>query len=69
MSLIKVIKCGEVYSDSYKRSFMWEDEEYYNGKVKAITPDGEAEEGAQRCGPVLVLAVLVLAGILVGLCR
>ena len=35
MSLIKCNKCGEVYSDSYKKCpFCVEDEEYYNGKVK-----------------------------------
>lgn len=68
MSLIKCNKCGEVYSDSYKKCpFCVEDEEYYNGKVKKRGHrQMEKRKKAPRVvGPVLVLAVLVLAGILV----
>lgn len=66
MSLIKCNKCGEVYSDSYKKCpFCVEDEEYYNGKVKKR---GHRQMEKRKKAPSVVgpvLAVLVLAGILV----
>lgn len=68
MSLIKCNKCGEVYSDSYKKCpFCVEDEEYYNGKVKkrGHRQMEKRKKAPSVVGPVLVLAVLVLAGILV----
>lgn len=68
MSLIKCNKCGEVYSDSYKKCpFCVEDEEYYNGKVKkrGHRQMEKRKKVPSVVGPVLVLAVLVLAGILV----
>ena len=68
MSLIKCNKCGEVYSDSYKKCpFCVEDEEYYNGKVKkrGHRQMETRKKAPSVVGPVLVLAVLVLAGILV----
>lgn len=68
MSLIKCNKCGEVYSDSYKKCpFCVEDEEYYNGKVKkrGHRQMEKRKKAPSDVGPVLVLAVLVLAGILV----
>ena len=68
MSLIKCNKCGEVYSDSYKKCpFCVEDEEYYNGKVKkrGHRQMEKRKTAPSVVGPVLVLAVLVLAGILV----
>lgn len=68
MSLIKCNKCGEVYSDSYKKCpFCVEDEEYYNGKVKkrGHRQMEKRKNAPSVVGPVLVLAVLVLAGILV----
>lgn len=68
MSLIKCNKCGEVYSDSYKKCpFCVEDEEYYNGKVKkrGHRQTEKRKKAPSVVGPVLVLAVLVLAGILV----
>lgn len=68
MSLIKCNKCGEVYSDSYKKCpFCAEDEEYYNGKVKkrGHRQMEKRKKAPSVVGPVLVLAVLVLAGILV----
>ena len=68
MSLIKCNKCGEVYSDSYKTCpFCVEDEEYYNGKVKkrGHRQMEKRKKAPSVVGPVLVLAVLVLAGILV----
>ena len=68
MSLIKCNKCGEVYSDSYKKCpFCVEDEEYYNGKVKkrGHRQMEKRKKAPSAVGPVLVLAVLVLAGILV----
>lgn len=73
MSLIKCNKCGEVYSDSYKKCpFCVEDEEYYNGKVKkrGHRQMEKRKKAPSVVGPVLVLAVLVLAGHSgVGLCR
>ena len=68
MSLIKCNKCGEVYSDSYKKCpFCVEDEEYYNGKVekRGHRQMEKRKKAPSVVGPVLVLAVLVLAGILV----
>ena len=68
MSLIKCNKCGEVYSDSYKKCpFCVEDEEYYNGKVKkrGHRQMEKRKKAPSVVGPVLVLAVLVLVGILV----
>ena len=68
MSLIKCNKCGEVYSDSYKTCpFCVEDEEYYNGKVKkrGHRQLEKKKKTPSAVGPVLVLAVLVLAGVLV----
>lgn len=68
MSLIKCNKCGEVYSDSYKKCpFCVEDEEYYNGKVKkrGHRQLEKKKKAPSAVGPVLVLAVLVLAGVLV----
>lgn len=68
MSLIKCNKCGEVYSDSYKKCpFCVEDEEYYNGKVKkrGHRQMEKRKTAPSVVGPVLVLAVLVLVGILV----
>lgn len=68
MSLIKCNKCGEVYSDSYKKCpFCVEDEKYYNGKVKkrGHRQMEKRKKAPSVVGPVLVLAVLVLAGILV----
>lgn len=68
MSLIKCNKCGEVYSDSYKKCpFCVEDEEYYNGKVKKRSHRQmeKRKKAPSVVGPVLVLAVLVLVGILV----
>lgn len=68
MSLIKCNKCGEVYSDSYKKCpFCVEDEEYYNGKVKkrGHRQMEKRKKAPSVVGPVLVLAVSVLAGILV----
>lgn len=68
MSLIKCNKCGEVYSDSYKKCpFCVEDEEYYNGKVKkrGHRQMEKRKKAPSVVAPVLVLAVLVLAGILV----
>ena len=68
MSLIKCNKCGEVYSDSYKKCpFCVEDEEYYNGRVKkrGHRQMEKRKKAPSVVGPVLVLAVLVLAGILV----
>lgn len=68
MSLIKCNKCGEVYSDSYKKCpFCVEDEEYYSGKVKkrGHRQMEKRKKVPSVVGPVLVLAVLVLAGILV----
>ena len=68
MSLIKCNKCGEVYSDSYKKCpFCVEDEEYYNGKVKkrGHRQMEKRKKAPSVVGAVLVLAVLVLAGILV----
>ena len=68
MSLIKCNKCGEVYSDSYKKCpFCVEDEEYYNGKVKkrGHRQMEKRKKAPSVVGPVLVLAVLVLEGILV----
>ena len=68
MSLIKCNKCGEVYSDSYKKCpFCVEDEEYYNGKVKkrGHRQMEKRKKAPSVVSPVLVLAVLVLAGILV----
>ena len=68
MSLIKCNKCGEVYSNSYKKCpFCVEDEEYYNGKVKkrGHRQMEKRKKAPSVVGPVLVLAVLVLVGILV----
>lgn len=68
MSLIKCNKCGEVYSDSYKKCpFCVEDEEYYNGKVKkrGHRQMEKRKKAPSVVSPVLVLAVLVLVGILV----
>lgn len=68
MSLIKCNKCGEVYSDSYKKCpFCVEDEEYYNGKVKkrGHRQMEKRKKAPSVVGPVLVMAVLVLVGILV----
>lgn len=63
MSLIKCNKCGEVYSDSYKKCpFCVEDEEYYNGKVKKR---GHRQMEKRKKAPSVVGPVLVLAGILV----
>ena len=62
MSLIKCNKCGEVYSDSYKKCpFCVEDEEYYNGKVKkrGHRQMEKRKKAPSVVGPVLVLAVLV----------
>lgn len=68
MSLIKCNKCGEVFSDSYKTCpFCAEDEEYYNGKVKkrGHRQLEKKKKAPSIVGPVLVLAVLLLAGVLV----
>ena len=68
MSLMKCNKCGEMYSDSYKKCpFCAEDEEYYNGKVKKR---GHRQLEKKRkapsvVGPLVLLAVLVLAAVLV----
>ena len=59
MSLIKCNKCGEVYSDSYKKCpFCVEDEEYYNGKVKKR---GHRQMEKRKKAPSVVGPVLVLA--------
>ena len=68
MSLIKCNKCGEVYSDSYKKCpFCVEDEEYYNGKVKkrGHRQVEKKKKTPSVLGPVLVLILVLLAGILV----
>ncbi len=68
MSLMKCNKCGEMYSDSYKKCpFCAEDEEYYNGKVKKR---GHRQLEKKRkapsvVGPLVLLAVVVLAAVLV----
>ena len=63
MSLIKCDKCGELFSDSYRRCpFCAEDEEYYRGNAKKGNRRGAA--GEKKRGvlvPVLVLAVVLLA--------
>lgn len=63
MSLIKCAKCGELFSDSYRRCpFCAEDEEYYRGNAKKGNRRGAA--GEKKRGvlvPVLVLAVVLLA--------
>ena len=67
MSLIKCNKCGEVYSDSYKKCpFCVEDEEYYNGKVKkrGHRQMEKRKKAPSVVGPVLVLAVLVLTTVI-----
>ena len=68
MSLIKCNKCGEMFSDSYKSCpFCAEDEEYYNGKVKkrGHRQVEKKKKTPSVLGPVLVLILVLLAGILV----
>lgn len=68
MSLIKCNKCGEVFSDSYKTCpFCAEDEEYYNGKVKkrGHRQLEKKKKAPSIVGPVMVLVVVLLVGILV----
>lgn len=68
MSLIKCNKCGEVFSDSYKTCpFCAEDEEYYNGKVKkrGHRQLEKKKKAPSIVGPVLVLVLVLLAGVLV----
>ena len=67
MSLIKCNKCGEVYSDSYKKCpFCVEDEEYYNGKVKKR---GHRQMEKRKKAPSVVGPVLVLPFVCAQLCR
>lgn len=63
MSLIKCAKCGELFSDSYRRCpFCAEDEEYYRGNVKKGSRRGAAgEKKGKALIPVLLLVVFVLA--------
>lgn len=62
MSLVKCAKCGELYSDSYRKCpFCAEDEEYYRGNVnKKNRRGGGTQKRPSILIPVLVL-VLVLA--------
>ena len=64
MSLIKCAKCGELFSDSYRRCpFCAEDEEYYRGNAKKGNRRGAAgEKKTKALVPVLVLVLVLLAG-------
>ena len=59
MSLIKCAKCGELYSDSYRKCpFCAEDEEYYRGNVKKKNRRGDGTQ--KQSGALIPLVVLVL---------
>ena len=61
MSLVKCAKCGELYSDSYRKCpFCAEDEEYYRGNVNKKNRHGN---GAQK-KPSILIPVLVLVLVL-----
>ncbi len=68
MSLIKCDKCGEMFSETYKKCpFCVEDEEFYNGKVKKFNRRKveKKHKSPSIIGPAMIVILLILVLVLV----